>query len=132
MKNINSGTVDALQPGWSDTYLREAWTLFGNIHDHGKLWVLLSDYFETYEQSIAVANSVAVVAVVAVLLLLLLLLLLLMTHVVCVTFSLLDTAGCICWGKRTKYQPCSHPPMPIPTPKLGGSNEPAATAATAE
>jgi hypothetical protein len=50
MKNINSGTVDALQPGWSDTYLREAWTLFGNIHDHGKLWVLLSDYFETYEQ----------------------------------------------------------------------------------
>jgi hypothetical protein len=49
MKNLNSTrrNTQKLQAGWSDTYLREAWTLYRNSHDHGKLWVLLSEFFET-------------------------------------------------------------------------------------
>ena len=41
------GDTTKLQAGWSDTYLREAWTIYRKPYDHGKLWILLTDFFET-------------------------------------------------------------------------------------
>ena len=45
--NSRRRNTQKLQAGWSDTYLREAWAMFRNPDDHGKLWILLTDYFET-------------------------------------------------------------------------------------
>jgi hypothetical protein len=42
-----SKRIDKLGAGWSDTYLREATALLRKSIAHGRLWLLLTDFFET-------------------------------------------------------------------------------------